>query len=74
MNRFGMLAGPILIGLFPVFLSASWFYPKAEDGHYRLEQWIPLKTQALKQLFRRIGWTCLVVGFGLVSWNMVIFD
>ncbi len=74
MNRMGMALGLVLILLCPVFLSASRFYPKNEDGHYLLERWMPVETKTLKKVFRRLGWGCLVVGLLFVSWFSVIFD
>jgi hypothetical protein len=68
------LLGLVLVLLSPILLAASVFYPKAEDGRYRLEEWVPLETRALKKLFRRVGWACLVIGIGMFLWNSVIFD
>jgi len=72
------LAGKLLILLFvllsPVFFFASWFYPKKEDGHYRLEKWIPLETSTLKKIFRRLGWIGLSLAVILLLWSSVIID
>ena len=67
------LLGTILFLLSPISLCASWFYPKAEDGHYRLEKWVPLETETIKKIFRWIGWGGLVLGFPLMLWFNVVF-
>jgi hypothetical protein len=73
-----LLGGKLLILLFvllsPVFFFASWFYPKEEDGHYRLEKWIPLETSTLKKTFRRLGWIGLSLAVILLLWSSVIID
>lgn len=70
----GQLIGLILFFLSLILLFASWFYPKAEDGQYLVEKWIHLETQTLKKIFRRAGWSCLGVGFYLLSWFGVVID
>ena len=60
--------------LSPIFLCASWFYPKAEDGHYRLEKWVPLETETLRKIFRRVGYVGLVLGFGVLLWGTIRID
>lgn len=70
----GLLTGLVLILLCALFLCASRLYPKAESGHYRIEGWVPLSTQALKRLFHWAGWGCLVIGLALTSWFSVIID
>ena len=69
-----VLLGHILFLFSPVFLCASWFYPKAEDGHYRLEKWVPLETETLRKIFRRVGYVGLVVGFGILLWGPIRID
>ena len=72
--NWGLLLSLLMIFLGLVFLAASWFSLKREDGHYRLEEPTHLETGTLRKVYRRFGWGCLVVGLFLGLWFSVIFD
>jgi hypothetical protein len=73
MIRLGPLIGLALFLLGPVFLAASCFYPKSDDGHYRLERWVRLGTERLRRYFRRAGWACLILGLlSFFSFSLII--
>ena len=72
MINWGLLIGLGLVCLSALLFSASLFYPKGNDGHYRLERRVSLDTQDLKKLFRQLGWESLVLGLILIMWFSVL--